>query len=49
MIDNKDSVQLCEDLFNTCEALKNAIQGKDVDDLDDPIRAALEDLDRCVD
>jgi hypothetical protein len=49
MIDNKDSVQLSEYCFNVCETLKTAIQGRNADDLNGPVRAILEDLERCVD
>lgn len=49
MIDNRDSVELSDYCFNVCEVLKTAIQGKSVDNLDEPVRKALEDLERCVD
>ena len=48
MVDDEGSVQLCEHLFDVCEALKTAIQGKDVDDLSEPERIALGDLERCA-
>ena len=49
MIDDEDSVQLSEYCFNVCEVLKTAVHGKDADNLDKSVRAALEDLERCVD
>jgi len=48
MIDNKDFVQLSEYFFDVCEMLKTAIQGKNMDDLNEPVRTALKDLERCV-
>ena len=48
MIDDKDSVQLSEYCFNVCEVLKAAVQGKNADTLNDSVRVALEDLERCV-
>ena len=48
MADDKVSVQLSEYLFNVCEAVGTPIQGKNADDLDEPVRKALEDLERCV-
>jgi len=49
MVDDNDSVQLSEYCFNACEVLKTAVQGKDVNSLDESVRVALEDLQRCVD
>jgi hypothetical protein len=49
MIDDRDSVQLSEYCFNICETLKTTIGGKDADDPNKLVRAALEDLERCVD
>jgi hypothetical protein len=49
MIDDKDAVQLSEDCFSVCEALKTAIQGKDVDYLSESVKMAFEDSKRCVD
>ena len=49
MIDNSDSVQLSEYCFSMCEALEPAIEGRNADDLDESVRRALEDLERCVD
>jgi len=49
MVDDKDSVQLSEYCFNVCEVLKTTIQGRDADSLNESVRAALEDLERCVD
>ena len=48
MIDDKDSVQLSEYCFNVCEVLKTAIQGRNTDSLDESVKAALVDLERCV-
>jgi len=48
LIDDKDSVQLSEYCFDVCDVLKTAIQGRDVDGLDESVRTALEDLERCV-
>ena len=48
MIDDKDSVQLSEDCFSVCEALKVAIRGNNPDNLDESIKMALEDSKRCV-
>ena len=49
MIDDKESVQLSEYCFNVCEVLKGAVQGKNADGLNESVRGALEDLERCVD
>ena len=49
MIDDKDSVQLSEDCFGVCEALDTAIRGKNANDLNEPLKMALEDSRRCVD
>jgi len=48
LIDDKDSVQLSESCFNACNALKTVVQGRNVDGLDDSVRIALKDLERCV-
>ena len=48
MIDDEDSMQLSEYCFNVCATLENAIQGKNVGDLNKYVRMALEDLERCV-
>ena len=48
MIDNKDYLELSEYCFNICEVLKTAIQGKNVDDLDESVRKTLENLERWV-
>jgi len=49
LIDDKDSVQLSEYCFNVCEVLKTVTLGRDVDSLDESVRVALKDLERCVD
>jgi len=49
LIDDKDSVQLSEYCFSVCEVLKTVLQGRDVESLDESVRAALEDLERCAD
>jgi len=49
MVDDKDSVQLSEYGFNVCEVLKNVIRGRNMDSLNESVKAALEDLERCVD
>ena len=49
MIDDKDSVQLSEYCFDVCRELKTVIRGRNVDSLDESVRAALQDLGRCVD
>ena len=49
MMDDEDSVQLSEYCFDACEALKTVIQGKNADDINEPVREALEDLGRYVD
>ena len=49
MIDDKDSVQLSEYCFNVCEVLKGAVHGRSADSLNESVRVALEDLERCVD
>ena len=49
MIDDKDSVQLSEYCFNVCEVLKTVVQGRNADSLNEHVRVALEDLERCVD
>lgn len=48
MINNEDYVQLSEYYFNACATLENAIQGKNMGDLNKYVRMALEDLERCV-
>ena len=48
-VDNKDSVQLSEYYLGVCEALEATIQGKNVDDLDESVRMALKNMERCVD
>jgi len=48
MINNEDSVLLSEYCFNVCQTLNATIQGKHADDLNESVRAALEDLGRCV-
>jgi hypothetical protein len=47
-MDSEGSVQLSEYCFNICDALKTTIQGKSADELSEPVRMALVDLDRCV-
>jgi len=49
MLHNENSVLLSEYCFNVCEALNIAIQGRSVDDLNEPVRTALDDLGRWVD
>jgi len=49
MIDDKDCVQLCEYLFNVCDALKIATRRKDIYGLDESERVALEHLEKCAD
>lgn len=49
MMDDEDSVQLSKYCFDACEALKTVIQGKNADDINEPVREALEDLGRYVD
>jgi len=46
MTDDEDSMQLSEYCFDVCKELKAAIQGRDVDSLDESVRVALEDLGR---
>ena len=48
MIDNAGSIQLCECCFDVCEALGTAIQGKDVNGLNQTVRTTLEGFERCV-
>jgi hypothetical protein len=48
MADKQDYMQLSEHCFGICETLKTAIQGKNADDLNESVRTALEDLERCV-
>ena len=36
-------------LFNVCEVVKTTMQGEHVEDLNEPMRKALEDLERCAD
>jgi hypothetical protein len=48
MIGDKESVQLSEYCFSLCEALETAVQGKNEDDLNTSVRAALESSKRCV-
>jgi hypothetical protein len=47
-MDNESSVKLSEYCFNVCDELKTTIQGKRADELSEPVRIALVDLDRCV-
>ena len=49
MVDDHDSAQLSDYCFNVCEVLKTTVQGRGVDSLSEPARAALGDLERCVD
>ena len=49
MIDDQDSIQLSEYCFNVCEVLDTAVQGMNTDSLSESVRAALDDLERCVD
>jgi len=49
MIDDGDSMRLCEYCFDVCEALGTAIQGKDVSELDETVRTAFKDFERWVD
>ena len=39
-------MQLSDYFFNVCEALKAAIGEENTDDLSEPVRIALEDLER---
>jgi len=48
MIDDKDPVQLSEYCSNVCEALKAAVQGRNAESLNESVRVALEDLERCA-
>jgi len=48
MIDNEDCVHLSEHCFDVCVALELAIQGKYADDLNESLRMAIEDLERCA-
>ena len=48
MIDDKESVRLAECSFDVCEVLDTAIGGRDAEDLDEPVRTAVEDSKRCV-
>ena len=48
MISNEDSIQLSEYCFNVCVIVETAIQGKNVGDLNEYVRMALEALERCV-
>ena len=49
MIDDKDSVQLSEYCFNVCEVVKTVVQGRNVESLDESMRVAIKDLERCID
>jgi hypothetical protein len=48
MISSGDLAQLSECCFNAYEALKTTTQGKNMNDLDESVRGALEGLERCV-
>ena len=48
MIDDKDSMQLSKYCFNVWEVLKAVAQGRDTDGLNESMRVAFEDLERCV-
>ena len=48
MIDDKYVVQVSEYCFNACEALNRMIQGRNLDDLSESERIAMEDMERCV-
>ena len=47
MLNDQDSVQLSEYCFNTREVLRNATQGRDADGVEESVRGALKDLERC--
>lgn len=42
-------MELSEYCFNMCVTLKTAIQGKDADDLSEPARMGLKELERYID
>ena len=48
MVDDKDSIQLAEYLFDMCESLKAATQGKNTDELSGSMRVGLKEIERCV-
>ena len=48
MVDDEDAVQLSEYCFNVCEALKATVHGRNAESLDESVRTALDDLERCV-
>jgi len=48
MIDNEDGVQLSENCFDVCDVLKTAIRGRSADDLNEPVRTALGNFERCA-
>lgn len=48
MIDNEDCVQLSKYCRGVCVVLEAAIQGTSVEDLDESVRMALGDLERCA-
>ena len=49
MITNKGSVQLSDYCFNAREALKTTIEEGSSEDLNEFVRVALKNLERCVD
>ena len=48
MVDDKDSIQLAEYLFELCESLKTATQGKNTDELSGSMRVGLKEIERWV-
>ena len=48
MINNEDCVQLSEDCFNVCEALMTVTQPNSTGGLNESVKVALEDFERCA-
>ena len=48
MIDDGGSIQLSVCCFDACETIKTAIQGNNTGDLNESVRNALGDFERCV-
>ena len=49
MIDDEHAIRLSEYCFNVCEALKDALHGKNPCDLSESEKMMVQNLDRCVD
>ena len=48
MINDGDFVELAQDCINICEVLRVGIEGKNIDELSNSVKRAIEDLKGCV-